>query len=308
MAAIVWTTVVAIGCERSDSPGVIPPHPVVVAVNPALASFAGRLGEGIVQVESPRSSEFAGTRGRPDAETIARVQRSELILLQGEAVEPWGASIPVPRSRSVNTTANARSRFPTARETIVHRHGEGPAHTHGRDANHAWLDLGIARLQARSVRDALVEIRPESEALIDERWRALDRDLAALQQRTREVLEGVSTILATGPEFEFLTHGQGLSMELVDPTDAGLATAADLDDLPTRDRSDGVTLLLVDAEPDPAVAAKLVESGVTPVLFETIEFPDPANRGFVERMRANLDRLAKARRTGEDVADKAASD
>jgi len=302
LAPACGVVVLAFGCGEAPTPEVVDVRPITVAVNAPLADFARTLGAGIVEVERPAPDGEDPSLWRPDADTIAEVQRSELVLLQGPAVEPWGVSIPLPTARTRDTTANARSRFPTGRAGTVHRHGDGPAHAHGGNADHAWLDLGIARLQARAVRDALVAIRPEYEATIDERWRALDGELATLRRRADEVLAEAPPMLAAHSIFDFLAHAHGLSIESVDWPPATPLDEGRLADLRAKAIEHGASILLVETAPDAAARSRLADIGLTPVRFDPLGAGDPEGRDFTERMNANLDRLAKAFASGDDAA------
>jgi zinc transport system substrate-binding protein len=290
------------GCDERPTPEPAGVRDVVVATNAPLADFAATLGDGVVAIERPAPDGEDPSLWRPDATTISEVQRSELILLQGPAVEPWGVSIPLATARTRDTTANARSRFPTGRAGTVHRHGDGPAHAHGGNSDHAWLDLGIARLQARAVRDALVEIRPEHEATIDSRWRALDRDLASLHRRATAVLADAPPMLAAHPVFDFLAHAHGLSIESVDWPPGTPLDEERVGDLRAAAADHGATILLVDTEPDGAARDRLATIGIRPIHFDPLDAGDPEGRGFLERMNANLDRLAKAFANRDDAA------
>ncbi len=282
----------AFACEGPSAPGRDIPEPPVVAVNMPLSDFARRLGEGLVEVENPTPIGEDPQDWMPDEAAVARVQQATLILLQGDGAGPWGDVVALPASRIVDTTAEARERFPATTSSARHRHGGGE-HDHAATAAQAWLDLEIARLQARSVRDALVRLRPQSEAQIDARWRTLDQDLAALDEQFREALRGAPPLLASHPVYGFLANAHGLSIESVhwepedEPDDDAFAELAALRD------AHGASLMLWEAEPRPAMRRRLEEMGLRVVVFEPLAASD-GERGFIESMQGNLARIREA--------------
>lgn len=291
---------VACGGDRAAEPSEAGSG-AIVAVNRPLETFATRLADGLVPVENPVPIGEDPQDWMPDAAAVARVQQAPLILLQGAGAGPWGDAITLPARRSVDTTANARSRFPPGLAGVRHSHGGGAEHVHGATAAQAWLDLGIARLQARAVRDALVGLRPESEPAIDARWRELDAELAALHEAYREALRDAPPLLASHPVYPFLANAYGLEIGSVhwepedEPDEAAFAELAAL-----RDAS-GATLMLWEGEPTPATRARLESMGVRIVVFEPGGASD-GERDFVESMRENLDRLRDALRAPRSSA------
>lgn len=285
-----------VGCgdPRSAEPSDAGSDPIV-AVNLPLETFATRLAGDLLAVENPVPIGEDPQDWMPDASVIARVQQAPLILLQGAGAGPWGDAISLPSRRSVDTTANARSRFPQGLAGTRHSHGGGAEHVHGATAAQAWLDLGIARLQARAVRDAIVGLRPADESAVDARWRELDAQLAALHEAYRESLRDAPPLLASHPVYPFLAHAYGLSIESVhwepedDPDDAAFAELAALQD------ASGATLMLWEGEPTPATRTRLESMGVRIVVFEPGGAAD-GERDFIESMQENLDRLRDALR------------
>lgn len=265
----------------------------IVAVNRPLETFASRISDGLLDVENPVPIGEDPQDWMPDAATIARVQQAPLILVQGAGAGPWGESVTLPARRTVDTTANARSRFPAGLAGVRHSHGGGAEHDHGATAAQAWLDLGIARLQARAVRDAMVRLEPSAESGIDARWRALDAELAALHERFRETLRDAPPLLASHPVYPFLAHAYGLSIESVhwepedEPDDAAFAELASLQS------KQGASLMLWEDAPTPATRSRLDSMGIRVVVFEPGGASD-GERDFIESMQENLQRLREA--------------
>jgi zinc transport system substrate-binding protein len=290
-------------CRPAPEPPAAPAAIRVAATNPPLAFFAAEILGGTDGFEL-----FAATPpGRdsidwlPDDETIARVQSSPLILLQGPGSGPWGESIPLPRRGRIDTTRAARDRFPKEFQGVRHRHGGGAEHTHGGTSAYAWLDFETARVQARAVRDALVGGEAAAEPALDERWRHLDARLASLHRRAIEIAAGAPPLLASHPVYAFLAHAYGLRIESVAWSPDEMPDAEAWADLDARREASGAAIMLWEAPPAAAIAEALRQRGIVTVPFATGSVaPEAAKLDLVAMLEANLDRLAEA--IGEPAA------
>lgn len=284
------------GCDRP------PPEPprveTVMALNLPLETFARRMAEGVIAVERPIPEGEDPLDWMPPAEAIARVQSAALILSGGPGASPWGEAVPLPAARTIDSTANARSRFPPERQGVRHRHGGGAEHSHGASAAQAWLDLGLARLQARAVRDGLVRVRPESEATIDARWRELDAELSTLHGEFAAVLAEAPALVASHPSYDFLAHAYDLDLGSVHWEPEDLPDDAAFAELAALAASRGASFMLWEAPPRPEVALRLATLGIVPVVVEPAGAAD-GSRDFLAVMRSNLANLRAALRPTE---------
>lgn len=292
------TAFVGSGCGRAPEAPPPPAKTRIAATNPPLAFFAAEIlgdseGFELLAATPPGRDSIDWL---PDDETIALVQSSPVILLQGPGSGPWGESIPLPRRGRIDTTRPARDRFPKEFQGIRHRHGGGEEHTHGGTSAYAWLDFETARVQARAVRDALAAAAPASEGAFDERWRRLDAELAALHRRATELADGAPPLLASHPVYAFLAHAYGLRIESLAWHPDETPDAASWSELERRRDESGAAVMLWDAPPSATIAEALRQRGIDATVFTTgsVSPAEESEPGFVAMMKSNLDRLAEA--------------
>lgn len=295
---LVATLAAVAACRPAPEPPAPPSAIRVAATNPPLAFFAAEIlgdaaGFELLAATPPGRDSVDWL---PDDDTIARVQSSSIILLQGPGSGPWGESIPLPRRGRIDTTRAARDRFPKEFQGVRHRHGGGAEHTHGGTSAYAWLDLETARVQARAVRDALAAAAPELEEAFDERWRHLDAELAALHRRATGLAADAPPLLASHPVYPFLSHAYGLRVESFAWHPDEMPDAAEWAEFDARRSGSGAAVMLWEAMPSVEIAGALRQRGIEIAAFPTGSSAPPEGSRFdlVAMMRANLDRLAEA--------------
>ena len=224
------------------------------------------------------------------------MQIAPVILLQGPGAGPWGEAVPLPRRGRIDTTRTSRDRFPEGLAGIRHRHGGGEEHTHGGNSAYAWLDLEIARRQARAVRDALVAALPQREASLDARWRDLDAELRSLHERAAEITAGAPPLLAFHPVYPFLAEAYGLSIASVDWETSRAPSDVEWDAFDLRANEHGARLMLWPEPPHAEIREGLAARGIAIVEFDpgAIAPADGTPYEFTALMRGNLEALAAA--------------
>ena len=201
MFSVCTTMVFAIaGCSRPDTrtggePAVADtggPLSVYV-VNYPLQYFAQRVGGTAVRVSLPVPADADPAFWKPGPEQIAAYQAADLILLNGASYAKWVGRASLPASRTVDTSASFADRLIRSAGVVTHRHGEQGVHDHGDVAFATWLDPLQAIAQARTVRDALVRLRPQNAREFNDRFESLEADLLALDAQLAS--------LGSNPEF-----------------------------------------------------------------------------------------------------------
>lgn len=269
-----------------------PDAPVTVfAVNAPLAAMAGRLAGDRATVVFPVPQGRDPAFWRPGIAEIAAAQGADVILLNGAGYAAWTARATLPRGRIVDTSRAFADRL-IETETVTHSHGAEGEHAHVGLAAHVWLDFALAAEQARAVAAALQRRMPEDRERIGAALAGLEADLAALDARARALGEriGGAALLASHPRYQYLARAYGLTVESLawDPAETPDADAwAALDALAAET---GATAMLWERAPTPETAAALAGRGIAVIVFEPGGDASPVP--FLERMRANLDRLA----------------
>jgi zinc transport system substrate-binding protein len=260
---------------------------VVYTVNYPLQYFAERIGGDSVRVEFPAPVDGDPAYWQPEPETIAAYQQADLILLNGAYYAKWVEMAPLPPSKFVDTSASFTDRYIEI-EAYTHSHGPGGEHEHAEFAFTTWLDPTLAVEQARAVKDALATARPESGAVFEDRFAALEAELAELDGRISRLVEGKAdlALLGSHPVYQYLSHRYELNLQSVDfkpdempDEEAWHGLAHILEDHPAQ-------WMLWEAEPSPEIAARLGELGIESVVYDPCG-NRPASGDFMSVMQQN---------------------
>ena len=271
----------------------------VYAVSEPLRSFAERIATPGMSVHFPAPEEIADPAyWNPAPEVVAAYGAADLVLLNGGGYARWVSRASLRERRLVDSSAGFRDRFIPLANEVTHAHGPEGGHSHAGFATTFWLDLRLAREQARAVWDALAEAKPSDAPQLRERHAELDRELESLDARLEELARRLTgtTVFFSHPVYPYFERRYGLR---------GDAFHWEPDESPaeedwTKLSGHAGAFMLWEAEPLAATAARLDALGIRVVVFE------PAGgRGkggdFVDRMRANLDRL-EARLDDDDMS------
>lgn len=181
----------------------------------------------------------------PTPKDLAALSEADLLLYTGEGMEPWVARIAssakdlqlIDVSRGVTLLHTLEEEEDHGHEHEEEVHDEH-AHDHEGADPHIWTSLDNARVMAKNVLDALIEVAPEHAALFTSRWEAYDAQLSALDEAyLRELSELSNRTLLYGGHFAFgylaerygLTHRSpyaGYSSD-AEPTPADMARLID---------------------------------------------------------------------------------
>ncbi|MGD8211170.1 MAG: zinc ABC transporter substrate-binding protein [Desulfobacterales bacterium] len=173
----------------------------VYVVNYPLKYFAERIGGDQVRVKFPVPKDVDPAYWTPDLADISAFQKADLILLNGAGYSKWVAKVSLPRSKIVNTSRQFKDRYITTKEVMTHSHGVEGQHAHEALAFTTWLDLTLAARQAEAVAAAMGRKRPELQKTFQNNFKALAKDLNALDQdiqaivsqKNIDALDGISS-------------------------------------------------------------------------------------------------------------------
>jgi zinc transport system substrate-binding protein len=267
--------------------------PQVYAVNYPLAYFANRIGGELIDVHFP---EINGDPAfwKPEAKDVRAFQGADLILLNGATYAKWTTKASLPESKIVNTSTRFRDSFIKAKNDTAHKHGKDDGYSHAGTAFTTWLDLEQAEQQAIATRDALMELLPSSKQAIKSNFATLQKDLQTLDTELRDIADKFREIPLTGshPIYQYLARAYNLEIRSVHwepnkmPDDDGWAELAAIR------KEHPAKIMLWEGEPDKAIARKLLEQGVSSVVFDPCgNRSDEGNWLLVNQ--ANLARLSK---------------
>ncbi len=288
---------------------------VVVSFAP-LQDFAERIAGGRVRVETVTPDDADPIEWRPGAESIARLQKADLIVVNGAGYERWVATASLPLSRLCDTSRVFEKEF-LKHASVTHSHGPQGMHAHEGVDGHTWLDPVNAHRQAEQVLKAMIRRWPEHERVFAEGFRGLSADLKALDERLKAMgpaLRGVR-VIAGHPAYNYLGKRYGWSLANVDLPPEEAPTPERIGELRAevqRAAAGGSSrvILLTESPFEPAMSKALAAMpDVAVVLYEPGESIDHERRtkgeDFLSIMRANVDRLAKALQAAPAGADAA---
>jgi len=269
---------------------------VVMTTFGPTTTFAERILGGLVPVVCPLPEGTDPVTWFPTRDVLERYQRARLVVVNGAEFERWVGHVSLAPSRLVDVSAGFEDRWLTYR-TTTHSHGTGGEHTHDGVDGHTWMDPALARLQASTLRDALIRAWPEHEDGLRARAAALDTELADLGARLdalRSRWQAVS-LFSNDAVYGYLANRMGGEV-----TDLGLDPDTRVLEQPVLDEitaavtargADGPRILLWSAPPS---SASLPEGfGMRPVEYTPGMAPEPGG-DYLQILAENIERLAEA--------------
>jgi len=267
---------------------------LVIAVNYPLAYFAERIAGGAARVELPAPPGVDPAYWRPSGEEVGRIQGADLVLRNGAGYAKWVERVSLAPSRVVDTSEAFEDRYLELGE-VVHSHGPEGEHSHAAVDFNTWLDPNFAVSQAQAVFDALLGLAPSGAGAMRDAYDELARDLRDLDARLKKLSAklGDAPLIASHPVYGYLASRYDWKLESLHwepdamPSDEQWA---ELDELLERHPA---KVLIWEAEPDAALAAKVEERGLANVVFEPCgNRPDEGD--YLSVMRGNIEALQGA--------------
>ena len=226
---------------------------VVYVVNYPLKYFAERIGGNHVKVVFPAPADEDPAYWMPDAKTITDYQRADLIMLNGANYAKWASKVSLPRFRLVNTSATFKDRYIVTAEVLTHSHGPEGKHAHESLAFTTWMDLELAAMQAKAIKDALTRKIPKQKDAFQKNYKALEKDLIALDRDIKSVVskDPSKALLVSHPVYDYFARRYGLNIKSVhwEPDEMPSAGQWSREKRSVRCRYTDVGILLTRVEP-----------------------------------------------------------
>lgn len=284
------------GCKQQENKQeaveVNPEKPVVYASNYPLYYFANRIAEGTIDLRLAAGDLSDPSIWQPVADTIARMQAADLILVNGASFEGWLMNVSLPDEKVVNTSQGFSDALLSSGSTVTHSHGDEGEHEHEGTAFTTWLDLGLAAKQAAAVTEALGRLQPENKTRYDENYHALAADLTALDREYQQtVAAGPARVLAfSHPVYQYLEkaygiEGKSLHWEPGTPLDHDM-----LHEIEHLKDDFEINFLVWEGTPLPENVEKLNQMGIKSVVISPMGGMT-GDQDFMEGIRKNLEVL-----------------
>jgi len=272
--------------EDESGPALIP---VVCVSNYPLQYFAERLASPLVKVEFPAGASEDPAYWQPGAEDIAAMQQADLILLNGASYEKWLADVTLPQAILFDTSENFQEQLIASEETVTHSHGPEGDHEHQGTAFTTWLDIKLAAEQARAIQHALGTILPEHKESFEDRFSALEKDLAELDAEIERTISSApeTNVVFSHPVYQYLERRYGVK-------GVSVHWEPDASPSPAMWKEFGHLLehhpakwMIWESEPLPEVVEELERLGVGSTVFDPCgNLPDSGD--FMSVMRENI--------------------
>lgn len=274
-AILLFIPFVAQACAGPGSPS----RPRVVAAVYPLAWAAERIGGTDVTTVDLTPPGVEPHDLQLSVRARAELQQAGVILLIGKGFQPEVERVATASGgKAVDVLAGLPVR---------------PSTEEGLEADpHVWLDPVLMRAIARTVTEALVKAAPAAEAKIETRAAALDRDLAALDDRFRTGLRtcALHELVSTHAAFAYLAARYGLSqIGLTGLTPEAEPSAAQIQRAREEARAGRIGAVFFEATDEGRRIGRSVATdvGVSALPLNTLE-SDPAPQNYLSQMNDNL--------------------
>ena len=273
--------------------------PVAVSI-PPQAYFAEAIGGDHVEVQVMVPANAEPVTYEPTPRQMTALSRAELYFATGVPFEKaW-----LPRFRNANadmkvvdTTARIQRRAMAADHD--HGHGAGDDATPAQNAldPHVWLSPPLVRLQAESIRDALIAADPEHAG---DYHRGFRRFAEQIHQLDRGILDALTDIdpaarrfLVFHPAFGYFADSYGLEQVAIE-AEGKEPGPRELARIINQARTDGLRVIFI----EPQFAQSAARTIAREIGGEVLTL-DPLARDWPAGMQAIAETLATALGNGE---------
>ncbi len=166
--------------------------------------FAQRIAGDLAEVTCPIPEDADPIFWMPDATTIQRYQKADLIVLNGAGFEKWIEVVSLPQSAVTDTAKNLTEAFISYENAAVHQHGPEGEHTHEGIDGHTWLDPNNAKAQSRAILEALLTKLPGHQKQLNEAYQSLADELDQLDADFKALK--LPPMLCSHPAYNYLAR------------------------------------------------------------------------------------------------------
>jgi zinc transport system substrate-binding protein len=264
----------------------------VYTVNYPLKYFVERIAGEAADVVFPAPPDGDPAFWKPDAATVEAYQKADLILLNGAAYAKWIATVSMPTSKMVDSSAGFADNYIGLDDAVTHSHGPEGKHAHGNMAFTTWIDFAQAAEQARSIRDAFAKLEPQQRATFEANFRTLERELLDLDAQMLDAASklGKEPLLVSHPVYQYWTRRYGLNVRSVLWEPDALPDEAMWKELEEMKREHPAAWMIWEDEPLPESVERLKEIGIQSVVFNPCgNRPDEGD--FMTVMKSNIENV-----------------
>ncbi len=280
--------------DRNESEVTSDGKPLVSCVNYPLYYFAQRIAGDLVELDFPADSSDPAY-WEPTDKQIAKLQKSDLLLLNGADYAKWRENISLPNWIQVDTSEQFADKLITVKDAATHSHGGDGEHSHDGLASTVWLDPSLAAQQVSAISKALSNLLPEKEAELTERTNSLLKDLAALDSEWKDSASALKgkKIISSHPFYHYLARKYGLNVESVHWLPDQAPGEKELSELKNILQFGPAQFMIWEAQPIPEALKASEKFGIKSVIFSPCD-NRPAQGDWLTVMQQNGKNLAAA--------------
>ena len=288
---LMYCCLALVGCgqDQSSQQRTEAPEVYIAAVNNPLYYFANRLIGDQVQVRLSVPADIDPAQWQPSVEDLLQLQGAELVLLNGAGYSPWIANVSLASGRVVTTAEAVRNHWVELEGQVTHSHGPQGDHAHGGYAFTTWMDMSLAKAQAKAVASAISARWPQWSDDVSERLSALLADIDELNRGYQEfaAISGDRQFIYSHPVYQYFERAYGLPGHSLHWEPEVMPSEVEWRELSEKLQPDA--LFIWEAEPAVDIAAKMNALGLPFVVIAP-----GANRSetdWLSLQRANVSRL-----------------
>jgi len=271
--------------------------PIVVTSSYPLHFFATRIASGIDTAPDIILPEIDGDPASwiPDTAQIQTLQRADLIVVNGAGAEPWLNWITLDQGSVIDTSSKMSSRLIGLDASALHQHGPKGDHSHKAIAFTTWLDPQLAIGQARAVERALAALTPAHAAQYSNNLSVLEQNLSELDGKLSDVFAQLQDrpVFFSHPVYQYLQRRYGINGQSLHWEPRDEPSTRDWIDFQQRLASHPAKIMIWEAEPLQSTAQRLLNAGMSSVVFETAA-NRPTDGDFLSLMLRNAQQLQTA--------------
>lgn len=261
-------------------------------MNYPLAYFAQRIAADHANVIFPVPADEDPAYWMPDAQTIARYQKADLILLNGAGYAKWTAKVSLPRSKMVDTSKGFKDRFVYTEAAITHSHGPEGDHAYENMAFTTWLDLSLAIEQARAVKKAMIRKIPKLADLFEQNFLALERDLLVLDKLLETIVlkNPELPLVVSHPVYDYLAQRYAMNIKSVHWEPNEVLTRAQLRELKSILKKHSAKWMIWEGAPAAESVTALNSMGLKSLVMSPCA-NRPGKMDFMAVMQQNIENI-----------------
>ncbi len=264
----------------------------IYVVNYPLKYFSQTIAGPHATVTLPMPSDIDPAFWSPEPEDIIKIQKADLILLNGANYAKWLPKVSLPIFKLVDTSSAFKNDYIGIKSEITHQHGTGGKHSHAGTAFTTWLDFSQAAKQAESVYKALLKKSPELKSELEKNFNTLQGAILDLDADMTQIGRSLNQkpILGSHPVYQYLKRRYKLNLKSVHWEPDEIPSESQWNNLQVILKNHPAKLMLWEAEPATETISKLEELGIKSIVFSP-SANQPKTGDFMSIMRENVERL-----------------